>query len=452
MKPLYLKMQAFGSYQQASIDFTQVQNGLFLVTGDTGAGKTTIFDAITFALFDATSGGKRSGEMMRSQYARQDLVTEVEFKFRYYDQVYTVIRRPRQDKYRAKTDEDGHVVYEKNKTPLGPDVELIMPYGSSYPGKKKETDEKIREIIGLDVAQFTQIAMLAQGDFMKLLQASSKDRMEIFSKIFDTRIYQIIELELMNRAKESGAALKRNEEAIQMSLQLLKPMAGSIYADQLEEQTRFRASAKSEEVEAFIQQLLDEAEEQQKALYLQIDENQKQYDAQQKALNDAQMFNEIREKYQGFLKTKELLDEKQPMMESLQQRTKTGRKAQMVQQKETVYTERLQEVKLCQQALQQMQQDIAKLNTDKTEQEIVTAEKKHSYEEQQPGLQSQIARIEATYPQYQAYEEALMQQKQSENNCQLLQNRWDSGEKNLAEQNEKKQNLTQRKAELEQKQ
>lgn len=87
MKPLYIRMQAFGSYQEAEIDFASVQNGLFLITGDTGAGKTTIFDAITFALFDETSGGKRSGEMMRSQYARQDLITEVEFRFQYYDQV-----------------------------------------------------------------------------------------------------------------------------------------------------------------------------------------------------------------------------------------------------------------------------------------------------------------------------------------------------------------------------
>ncbi|MBQ2119352.1 MAG: AAA family ATPase, partial [Peptococcaceae bacterium] len=159
MKPLYIRMQAFGSYQEAEIDFTSVQNGLFLITGDTGAGKTTIFDAITFALFDETSGGKRSGEMMRSQYARQDLITEVEFRFQYYNQVYTIIRRPKQDKFKAKTLEDGNVVYEKNKTPLGPDVELILPDGSSYPGKKTETDKKIREIIGLDAAQFTQIAM-----------------------------------------------------------------------------------------------------------------------------------------------------------------------------------------------------------------------------------------------------------------------------------------------------
>lgn len=72
MKPLYLKMTAFGSYQEAEIDFTAVDHGLFLITGDTGAGKTTIFDAITFALFDETSGGQRNGEMMRSQYARQE--------------------------------------------------------------------------------------------------------------------------------------------------------------------------------------------------------------------------------------------------------------------------------------------------------------------------------------------------------------------------------------------
>ena len=188
MRPIKMELCGWGPYKEKqTIDFTKLsQRGLFLITGDTGAGKTTIFDAITFALFDATSGGKRSGEMMRSQYARQDLITEVEFQFLYFDKIYTVIRRPRQDKYKAKNDGEGRIVYEKNKTPLGPDVELILPDGTSYPGKKTETDKKIREIIGLDAAQFTQIAMLAQGDFMNLLQASSKDRMEIFAKIFDT--------------------------------------------------------------------------------------------------------------------------------------------------------------------------------------------------------------------------------------------------------------------------
>ena len=452
MKPVYLKMQAFGSYQQAYIDFTQVQNGLFLITGDTGAGKTTIFDAITFALFDATSGGKRSGEMMRSQYARQDLITEVEFQFLYFDKIYTVIRRPRQDKYKAKTDEAGRTVYEKNKTPLGPDVELILPDGTSYPGKKTETDKKIREIIGLDAVQFTQIAMLAQGDFMKLLQASSKDRMEIFAKIFDTRIYQQIEHELMERAKASNAGLKRNEEAIQMELQRLQAMEGSGYEELLEENKNFHASARAEEVTQFIQQLITEAEETQNHLTEQIKNDEKRQLQLIDAKNIAEAFNAVWEKYQSFLKTKQQLDDQQEAMEELQNRLQLAKKAEAVHQKECVYQERHQEAEQCRAELEQMQTAIETLEISRKQQEPIASETKRMYEQQQPELQSSIARIEATYPQYREYEEAVRQQKETQKQCSVLQKQWDDAEKTLAEKTAQKQTLTEQKTQLEQKQ
>ena len=452
MKPIYLNMQAFGSYQQARIDFTQVQNGLFLITGDTGAGKTTIFDAITFALFDETSGGKRSGEMMRSQYARQDLITEVEFQFLYYDQIYTVIRRPKQEKYKAKTDADGNTVYEKNKTPLGPDVELILPDGTSYPGKKTETDKKIREIIGLDASQFTQIAMLAQGDFMKLLQATSKERMEIFAKIFDTRVYRYMEQELQERAKESNIALKRNEEAIQMELQRLRLMENSAYAEQFETQNCFRASAKADEVTAYISQLIAEAEENRQALSRQETIDQKACDQLQKALNDAETFNAIWEKYQSFLRTKQNLDDQRIEMEALQKKAALGKKADLVKQKELVYLERKQETEACQTELRAMQIAIDNLEKARNAQEPVAADKKSQYEQKQPDFNSRIARIEAMYPQYQVYETAVIQQGQTQNLCDTMQKTWYDGETLLAEKLQQKQTAVQRKEELEQKQ
>src|SRR5690554_7801675 len=99
MKPYYLKMSAFGSYGgEEIIDFTDINSGIFLITGDTGSGKTTIFDAITYALYDETSGGKRNGEMMRSQYADDDTSTYVEYKFLYNKKTYTIIRSPKQSR------------------------------------------------------------------------------------------------------------------------------------------------------------------------------------------------------------------------------------------------------------------------------------------------------------------------------------------------------------------
>lgn len=452
MKPLSLTMQAFGSYQQAHIDFTQVQNGIFLITGDTGAGKTTIFDAITFALFDETSGGKRSGEMMRSQYAPPDLITQVEFQFLYYDQTYTVIRRPRQEKYRAKCSDDGMTVYEKNKTPLGPDVELIMPDGSSYPGKKTETDKKIKEIIGLDAAQFTQIAMLAQGDFMKLLHASSKDRMEIFAKIFDTRVYQFIEQELQERAKENSSALKQKEAAIHQALQQLKPMEDSVCLPQWEEQTRFRTSAKAEEVAEFIRHVLEEAEQKQSALHQQINLEQLEYDQQQQAYSAAEQYNAIWEKYQNFLHTRQALAQQRAAMDQLQQNMTLGKSASVVKQKEIGYRERQQEVEACQKKLQTLRNTIEEMETAREKQEPLVAQKKEQLDRQQPDLDSAIARITATYPQYQSYGDAVKAQKLAQKQCDTAQQAWQTGEKSLAAKAEQRQALTQKKAELEQKQ
>lgn len=205
MRPIRLTLSAFGSYAgQETIDFTQIPGGVFLITGDTGAGKTTIFDGITYALYDKTSGGRRDGGMMRSQYAAEDAQTYVEFVFSYKNEEYTVRRNPeyfRAGKRRA-ADGSARLVRE------APKVSLILPDGEEFQGKKRETDKKIEEIIGLDVNQFTQIAMIAQGDFLKLLHAESKERKQIFSRIFRTGIYRDIQERLKEKAKQLYGALE----------------------------------------------------------------------------------------------------------------------------------------------------------------------------------------------------------------------------------------------------
>ena len=114
MKPIKLTMSAFGSYRGVErIDFTGIQNGCFLITGDTGAGKTTIFDAVTYALYGRTSGGKRDGNMMRSQYADSETDTYVEFQFLYRDQEYTVRRNPEYLRPSKRKNADGTVKFVK---------------------------------------------------------------------------------------------------------------------------------------------------------------------------------------------------------------------------------------------------------------------------------------------------------------------------------------------------
>ena len=154
--------------------------------GSTGAGKTTIFDAVTYALYDRTSGGRRDGNMMRSQYADDEAETFVEYTFAYRDGQYTIRRNPEYMRAGKRKNADGKIRLVKETSK----VSLIMPDGKEFQGKKREVDQKIEQIIGLDAGQFTQIAMIAQGDFLRLLHAESKERKKIFSKIFQTQIYK----------------------------------------------------------------------------------------------------------------------------------------------------------------------------------------------------------------------------------------------------------------------
>ena len=162
MKPLRLTLSAFGPYAgETVIDFTQFGGqGLFLVTGDTGAGKTTIFDGITFALYGETSGGIREASMLRSKYAKPETPTYAEYVFEYKDKVYTVKRSP--DYERPKARGTGMTMQKGEAL-------LTFSDGKSPVTKLKEVNQAITELLGLDMKQFTQIAMIAQGDFRKLL-------------------------------------------------------------------------------------------------------------------------------------------------------------------------------------------------------------------------------------------------------------------------------------------
>ena len=212
MKPLRLKMQAFGSYgKETTIDFEKVNQNLFLITGDTGAGKTTIFDAIVFALYGeaSSSSNKKEGVVLQSQYVSYEYEPFVELVFSEKNgeeqEIYTVRRVPRHLKPITRGANKG-----KTKENTG-SVSLIMPDGMEYP--TKETDRKIQEIVGLTKSQFMQVAMIAQGEFMDLLRAKSDDKKVIFRKLFNTEMYQDIVNELANRkrTKEKDIAVLRTQ-------------------------------------------------------------------------------------------------------------------------------------------------------------------------------------------------------------------------------------------------
>lgn len=205
MRPHKLTISAFGPYAgQTVIDFDKFgTQGLFLITGDTGAGKTTIFDAITYALFGEASGSSRDESMLRSTYAAENVKTFVELEFEYAGKQYHVRRLPKQ-----MGPKDRGVGLTERK------AEAILKIDNEAPiSDVKKVNAKLAEILGVTFEQYSQIAMIAQGQFRELLLAKTKDRAEIFRSIFKTKPY----LDLQERLKKEADAVKKETEVKRQS-------------------------------------------------------------------------------------------------------------------------------------------------------------------------------------------------------------------------------------------
>ncbi len=199
MKPLNLKMSAFGPYKnEVEIDFKKLgTNNIFLITGDTGAGKTTIFDAISYALFNEVSGSNRPITSLRSKFATTE-DTYVELEFEHKGKEYKIRRVPEYE--RTKKTGEGTT---KNI------ADAYLEYEDKIITGVKNVNDKIIELIGINAKQFKQISMLAQGEFIKILFAESKDRTEIFRKIFETNIYEQISTNLSILSTETKKDVDR---------------------------------------------------------------------------------------------------------------------------------------------------------------------------------------------------------------------------------------------------
>ena len=217
MRPIKLTLSAFGPYAgETVLELEKLgKGGLYLVTGDTGAGKTTLFDAITYALYDHSSGGVREGAMLRCKYADPKTPTFVELEFEVNGVRYTVRRNP--EYTRPKVRGEGFTAEKADAT-------LTYADGRPPVTKAKDVTAAVQEIIGLDYSQFSQIAMIAQGQFTKLLNASTEERSRIFRKLFRTQRYA----RLQDRLQEEASRLNQQRTAQNAKLDSL--LSGVQYA------------------------------------------------------------------------------------------------------------------------------------------------------------------------------------------------------------------------------
>ena len=213
MRPIRLTLSAFGPYAgKTELDMEQLgEGGLYLITGETGAGKTTLFDAITFALYGEPSGDRRQVSMLRSKYAAAETPTFAELVFECKGKSYTVKRNPAYERPAKRGDK---TVEEKAA------AELFLPDGAVI-SKERAVTAAVTEIIGIDRRQFSSIAMIAQGDFQKLLLASTEEREKIFRQIFHTHCYERFQKKLSDEAKALNKERTLKKNGILQDIQMI---------------------------------------------------------------------------------------------------------------------------------------------------------------------------------------------------------------------------------------
>lgn len=388
MKPLKLTMSAFGSYAGKNvIDFTGQQQGIFLITGDTGAGKTTIFDAITYALYNQTSGGERNGNMMRSQYAQPETETYVELEFLYRGQTYRVRRNP--DYKITKTLKNGKI--REQKVPHS--VELTLPDGTVFPEKKNATDAKIIEILGLTADQFSQIVMIAQGDFLKLLYTKSDERKMIFSKLFRTDIYWKIQENLRRKSMEMDERIQENDRAFEQEKSRIIPLPESeeLPLDELVERLRER---------------LKDALKKQNLRRANVEELNKK-------ITKYEEINKLFVSLEKIRQTGKELEARQAESKERRQQIENARKADKVLVAEQQNLRQQQEVEQSAQAIAKMTETLANdqemFESLKTQLQEVEAKQKREAAD----IQKKMLALEQSFPSYEALQNARSEEQQA---------------------------------------
>ncbi len=317
MKPIKLIMSAFGPYadEMPAIDFTDFEDkGLFLIAGDTGAGKTTIFDAICYALYGKTSGSYRNTKNLRSEYAKDTVKSFVDFYFSHQGKMYHIYREPTYE----RINRNGKVTEEKEK------VIFYYPDGSTVEGIRN-VDGVVRELLHVDENQFKQIAMIAQGEFWDLLNAKTDDRTKILRTIFRTSGYNSIEYKLKDR-KDASYKLKSNtENSIVQYFNDVDADPEDELTEQLSDlQIRAKRSGSAwnlEEITNIIKELIESDKSKLKTTKAELEEVEKKHEDSKRELATAEMnngfihkLNDLKAKEKELKEKRDEIDKKEALL------------------------------------------------------------------------------------------------------------------------------------------
>ncbi len=320
MKPLKLTLSAFGPYpEEEVIDFTQLgKHNIFLITGPTGAGKTTIFDGICFAIYGEASGLERDGESLRSQFADIQTLTRVELEFELRGIQYHIKRIPRQEKPKSRG---------TGTTLQNPEAELYIGKG---PGAKvisgvNSVKDKIQEIIGISCEQFRQIMMIPQGEFRKLLTSDSREREKILQRIFGTEKFKELEQRLVERARVMKSevqllTMKRLDQVKRIQYDTNSPLAALVEAKEIN-----------------INALIDELREQNfadtkeiKRLSVKMAQQDQQLEAKQKEIIQGELNNKRLQERDELNQIKENQTQELPLIKRKERKLQDARRAAII--------------------------------------------------------------------------------------------------------------------------
>ena len=398
MRPSLLTISAWGPYpEKVTIDFTKFQEGsIFLITGPTGAGKTTIFDAISYALYGNVSGMNRDKATVRSDFAAPDTDTYVDLTFSHKDKTYQIYRTPKYE--RPKKRGEGFTT--------SAETAVLKIEGEAPIASIQEVNRKVEEIMGINFEQFKQIAMIAQGEFLSLLYAKSEDKVEIFRNLFKTQIYDRMLKSLSERSKNLYSRIKEHTNKMDEAIAAIDCGEN----DELREFTQME-NKNYEKIIELLKVEIHASEVKAKECKKEFDEVEVAFSNQ---LNKISVATELNRNIEQLEKTKETLAEllqKKDVVEATKSQLIQARLAQGVEVHEKLYSEACQRQKQWMDKVTEASQVLKLLKEDfvQLDQDLVRAKQ---MEEDMDACKQQVQWLESLLPVFRSLEEKEQQQKQ----------------------------------------